>query len=421
VALNASKELSSWKELAEYLGVTVRTAQNWERSAGLPVKRLGGEKGRVYADAAELEAWKAARTSKPPLWRNRQFLLVYAVSLTVAALALLAWWTLAGRKGAPADYRVGPNTLAVLDGAGRELWTVRLEHTLQADAYQGELGFQKVWFGNLDRDAGVETLFVSWPENRGETGTTMHCFSEQGAEKWRFTAGRAVSDAMTDFSPGYFIERFLVLKDPGEIHPRIYVTSHHHSFYPNQVAVLDHQGKVLAEYWHSGHLPYVAAADMDGDGIQDLILGGVNNGYKAATVVVLDSRNVSGASVQPGGDPRRLGRIPDACEKARLIFPRSCVNRKFAEYNCVQRMSTAEAGLVVRVMERPESPYAQVIYSFDRNLKLVSLDYSDALRNLHRELFLRREIDHALSEREVAEMAKIVRLDSCAQPAGNGR
>lgn len=418
---NASEELNSWKEIAEYLGVTVRTAQNWERSAGLPVKRLGGAKGRVYADAAELDAWKASRTSKPPLWRKQQFLLIYAVSVTVVVASLLAWWVLDARKGAPADYRVGPNSLTVVDGVGRELWTVRLERTMAVEAYQGELHSQKIWYGNLDEDAGIETLFVSWPEDRGRTGTTLYCFAEQGAEKWRFAPGRAISDADEDFSPGYFVERFLVLKNPGEMQPRIYVTSHHHSFYPNQVAVLDHQGKLVGEYWHSGHLSHLVATDLDGDGVQELVLGGINNGYKAATVVVLDSRNVSGASVQPAGDPRRLGRFPDACEKARLIFPRSCINRKFSEYNFVVQMSGGEPGLVVSVGEKPGSPNLIVVYSFDRNLKLAGLDYSDLLRNLHRELFIRREIDHALSEREVEELENIARIDSCAQQAGNGR
>src|SRR5581483_10409885 len=53
-----SRELSSWKEIAEYLGVHVRTAQKWERERGLPVKRLAGARSRVVADTAALESWK---------------------------------------------------------------------------------------------------------------------------------------------------------------------------------------------------------------------------------------------------------------------------------------------------------------------------------------------------------------------------
>lgn len=50
-----SKELTSWKEIADYLGVAERTAQKWESERGLPVRRLPGPKGRVSADPADLD------------------------------------------------------------------------------------------------------------------------------------------------------------------------------------------------------------------------------------------------------------------------------------------------------------------------------------------------------------------------------
>ena len=37
-------ELTSWKEIAEFLEVSVRTAQRWESDGGLPVRRLGGDR-----------------------------------------------------------------------------------------------------------------------------------------------------------------------------------------------------------------------------------------------------------------------------------------------------------------------------------------------------------------------------------------
>ena len=52
----APKELTSWKEIGEFLGVSARTAQKWELERGLPVRRLPGLKGRVSADPVELEA-----------------------------------------------------------------------------------------------------------------------------------------------------------------------------------------------------------------------------------------------------------------------------------------------------------------------------------------------------------------------------
>lgn len=50
--------LESWKEIAAYLGKTVRTVQRWERLKGLPVHRHGhGRNGSVYAFKADIDQW----------------------------------------------------------------------------------------------------------------------------------------------------------------------------------------------------------------------------------------------------------------------------------------------------------------------------------------------------------------------------
>ena len=50
--------LSSWKEIAGYLGKGVRTVQRWERELGLPVRRPKGHKSRIIlAYPEELKSW----------------------------------------------------------------------------------------------------------------------------------------------------------------------------------------------------------------------------------------------------------------------------------------------------------------------------------------------------------------------------
>ncbi|GEM_PF-1440975 len=52
------RNLTSWKEIAEYLGCTVRTAQRWERDSRLPVFRVTGKPGRrVFAYTDALDEW----------------------------------------------------------------------------------------------------------------------------------------------------------------------------------------------------------------------------------------------------------------------------------------------------------------------------------------------------------------------------
>lgn len=60
------ERLESWKEIAAYLDRDVTTVQRWEKREGMPVHRhLHDKRGSVYALAAELDAWRAGRSSRP--------------------------------------------------------------------------------------------------------------------------------------------------------------------------------------------------------------------------------------------------------------------------------------------------------------------------------------------------------------------
>jgi tetratricopeptide (TPR) repeat protein len=63
VGTNASsnrQRLDSWKEIAAFFGRDERTVNRWEKELGLPVHRLPGTKGRVYAYSDELSDWLVA-------------------------------------------------------------------------------------------------------------------------------------------------------------------------------------------------------------------------------------------------------------------------------------------------------------------------------------------------------------------------
>jgi PAS domain S-box-containing protein len=59
--------LSSWKEIAAFLGRGRRTVQRWEKELRLPVRRLGGRhRGTVFAWPLEIEGWLRANPPPPP-------------------------------------------------------------------------------------------------------------------------------------------------------------------------------------------------------------------------------------------------------------------------------------------------------------------------------------------------------------------
>jgi len=52
-----ARPLNSWKEIANYLNCSARTAQRWHKAWRLPVHHPNGARGPVIANPRELDAW----------------------------------------------------------------------------------------------------------------------------------------------------------------------------------------------------------------------------------------------------------------------------------------------------------------------------------------------------------------------------
>jgi len=60
-----NRRLDSWKEIASYFGRDERTVRRWEKERDLPVRRLPGLRGGVYAFTEDLAEWMNANNSTP--------------------------------------------------------------------------------------------------------------------------------------------------------------------------------------------------------------------------------------------------------------------------------------------------------------------------------------------------------------------
>ena len=66
------RRLEGWDAIADYIGVTTRTAREREKRSGMPVHRVpGGTKARVYAYQDELDAWFEGPSPKRSSRRTR--------------------------------------------------------------------------------------------------------------------------------------------------------------------------------------------------------------------------------------------------------------------------------------------------------------------------------------------------------------
>ena len=119
--------LESWKEIAAYLGRSVRTVQSWEKEEDLPIHRHQHDKqGSVFAYREELDRWRESRTAAPappqphlvfPEPAAPEVGFPWARRLTALAIAAAVIATIAGlvlRPGGPAGKPARVESIAVL-------------------------------------------------------------------------------------------------------------------------------------------------------------------------------------------------------------------------------------------------------------------------------------------------------------------
>lgn len=377
--------IDSWKGIAAHFGVTVRTVQLWERENGLPVYRQPGIRGRVFAYASELEAWRApARPAAPPPAARSSVWL--RAALASAFLLLCAALIVAYRQngGVPALHRIEGPFLVVLDGKGSELWRHRLPAAPSPTGGNPSLLVPPV-FADLDGDSSVEVVY---PYHRSESSDSdeLICFNSAGRPLWRFTPGREVATASQRFTNHYRLRSVTLLPREQNQPARLLVNSMHEPDYPTQLVTLDAQGRIRSEYWHSGHLVKTLVADLDSDGASEILLAGIVNGARTADLVVLDAAAFSGASSEDESAYQIRG-MPLRRERARLLFPRSSLNRHLDHYPIPTTLILKGTDLLVQNAEFTSTSVGISIgYVLTRELRLNRVEFSDGFLAAHNAL-----------------------------------
>jgi hypothetical protein len=454
--LRSDDELHGWKAISDCLGVSERTAQNWEKQAGLPIRGRDGEKARVWALRSELETWKrrtdtrnhhevevlAARTisdgsssgeaetavqsnaqtslaqseprantgtssdsawelsraSRSNLLPRRKVLLPILASALVGLVAAF----LALRGHDIATLAVDGQSLIARDATGRETWRHAFPEPFSAEDYPGHSVNNGFWIGDLDGDGRPEALFIYTTVLAGRLRSSIYCFNRRGSVLWSFAPGHVVHDSGGPILPPYTVAAFLVAHaNDGRTQARIVVAGNHPTDQACQIAILDPAGHLVAEYWHPGQL-YLLAEDPRHAGAAPRVLaGGVNNGEHRATLVALDPFALSGASTPYRMQDQRfrLLDMPEAHEDAVVLFPRSCLSRN-EPYTRLKSIAVDDYTIRAVVTETHQVSMRGIFYEFDHDLKLRRAFLSSEYRLEHAEMERDGKLSHSANADE---------------------
>jgi hypothetical protein len=377
--------LEGWKAISDFLNVAERTARNWERDKRLPVHRFSdNDKSRVWAFQHELQAWLAKRDTQPEMQALRgvsdgESTLQYvprvptrrvvaletaplpvgpaalseqpqtienkrrlAVGLGGVFVAVLLFWNLhAGllqswpQRLNPHHLKIEGQTLVALSPEEKEVWRFLLPTAVPPLDRPGSSPWA---VADINGDGLNEVLYsVQKPHENssllciGPTGKLL--WARQSGTPWATVGGK--DPARKEFK----VNLLGVLKYNRPDGGRIVEGSHSQGGFGMEVAVLRaSDGAMVARYLHGGWFDTMALADLDGDGDEEVILGGVNesfthydekqnrwndpeNGAYGSTIVILSRLfKASQGRTRHANDLWTYDVLPQGGERAVLLF-----------------------------------------------------------------------------------------------------
>ena len=419
---NGGDVLDGWKNIAEYLGKSPRTAQRWRQEFGMPVHRLGGREGEnVYAFRSELDAWRRQasrlggftaseqdaddqpRTAAPAPRSDgalrravMRFMWGLAAVLLIAVLGLGGWKAVEwgrepgaqgpseahGADRQPARWLVVGNVFHAFNAAGERLWTYRPGPMLATSTYVGHndptrlplpdlstrvstaVPVPHVFMADIDGDGRHEVLLIAHAQDPVE-GSALHCLDSEGALRWTFQPRDPLVFGGEDYGPSSRLP-WVVAAEDGRGAWNIWISSEHFTWFPTHVYRLDPSGKELGRYGSNGRINKIRF--MSAAGRQFVLLGGVNNERKTAAVAIFDIVRFGGAA--PAETPKyRCDNCTPGQPDHYLVFPRT-------------DLSNLRGGMPF-VAEFAMQPSGEVVVSVQQHAsQLPSEDgYSQALTN----------------------------------------
>ena len=418
-AKSAGRTRRSWKEIADYLGVSVRAAQAWEKERGLPVHRMGtGTRARVFAHVDELDAWRHRRGSSPES-RRRPFRVaaVVLLPLGLVGVAIVGWLWLKGTDAVesrePAASRLDGHILVVRNRDGKILWNREFPDS-QPSPFLGQYGLRRpvTWVQDVDGDGNTEVLFSLTTGDTGlDRGSILYCFEADGKLRWSYTFDQV--KAFEDRTFHGFHGHFLGLVDARD-HSYLLAVAQHR-YFPGVLVLLDPgTGNPIGEFWNPGHLQAYAVTDLDGDGFPELIVTGDNNpgeGLGHPFVAVLDL---------PFPPPQP--ELPDLFGEPSVLPRRYLLLPKIGLCEAVGQISNPSAVAIegdgVRIVVEA-CGRGRVRFDFGRDLSLRRLHLSDAFRTSQREAFQAGLVAHFDNEAVERSLFRVVEFATV--PNANSR
>ena len=376
------ERLDSWKEIADYLARDRTTVMRWERTAGLPVHRVHGGRGRsVFAYKDDIDQWLARQPAQPDeampeaapdetqqlAARSSRRLALIATAAGVFIVLFSLVVSQARSSRIPASVSVRGNELVAVDAEGRDVWRVRLP---QVD---GAIVPARIVLADVDGDGATDVLAALhlMTHGRNDQGIVM-LVESRGRVRWTRWLDDSYRFGNVEYGPAWFPVDMVVYDSGGE--RRIAVAYHHHTWWPGLVVTYDARGNPVARFVNAG---WVMKLNISADS-RHLLAAGISNNLGGAALAVLDAAKPEGMSPHEGGSLPACANCPGGSPVSYFVTPWTELARP-SDTPPVTVFVTPSGMIEWRAVQRavPGGNWPEVIVALSPALQVVNASVND--------------------------------------------
>jgi hypothetical protein len=277
-----------------------------------------------------------------------------------------------------------------------------------------QLGSRELLLGDLDNDGINELLIAGKHSGIGAfSRDTIYCFDPYGKLKWEYGCGSFTSlESKRWKHNGWFINDYFLVNTA--IGKKLFVCAST-NFAPTKIFELDfNTGSIKQEFYNSGGITSTTLFDVDKDGFDDIILGGINNAFSSAFVAVFNPDSVKGFS------PSTEIFIPKLLQRNTalkyLLIPTTNYNKavSLTDYNLVEEFlsSKEENTITAYVQEAPggvPNIFGAVLYNFDMNWNVRGVVLADNFVANYNRLLAQGKVKEPLDTTYLNKLARDIR------------
>lgn len=395
------ERLDSWKAIADYLNRDVATVRRWEKTRGLPVRRVQGAGSRsIFAYPSEIDAWlngpghevvvasEIVAPASRSISSSGRWQLAAAIALVSVIVAAVVWrFRTPTLRAEELRIDVTPDAIVAFDRTGVQRW----RHEF-APSYRTALP-------DFDDASRVVTgpnpaVYVAISHRlRRSDGVTesgeLLSLSTDGKPGRLFSFNDQVAFDGVTYGPPWAITSFAVDDSGGR--RRTAVAAHHFQWAASLATVLDENWQRRGTFAHAGWIETVRWLAPT-----RLLIAGFSESRDGGMVALLDPAALNGQGPEPAGTRYSCDGCGTAVPVRMIVMPRTEVNRVTGSpFNRAVVQMTPDR-IVARTIEVPSAAGEAVdaLYEFSLSLDLVRASFSARYWDAHRALERRGALAH---------------------------